>query len=194
MRSQSQYGLLMDICRLIMDLSLPEEQGRGRRFNDILNDDVQMSRVFESFVRNFYRQEQNTYVAGGEDIRWPAVCAIENNLSYLPRMRTDITLKSDERIIVIDAKFYKNTFSVDRFSGNPKIHTENLYQLQTYLTYGGFETGQPPREGMLLYPSLDGLKIRLDFQLPNHVIRVCTVDLNQKWPLVHRELLSLVDL
>ena len=177
-----------------MDLSLPEEQGKERRFNDILNDEVQMSGVFENFVRNFYRHEQRTYVAGGEDIHWPAVCAIESDQSYLPRMRTDVTLKSDNRVIVMDTKFYKDTFAKDRFSGAQKIHSKDLYQLQTYLTYGGFESDRPPREGVLLYPCLDGRKVRLEFQLPNHRLRVCTVDLNQRWPDVHQELLSLIDL
>jgi 5-methylcytosine-specific restriction enzyme subunit McrC len=193
-RSHGQYGLLMDLCRLVMDLSLPEERGEGYRFYDVLEDETRMSTVFENFVRNFYRLEQDHYSVGADIISWPAVCAAPDQFGYLPAMITDVTLRSADRMMIIDAKFYKNTFVTSRFGGHPKVRADHLYQLQSYLEHGTPDSGEVASEGVLLYPSIEGDEVRLDFQLPRHRIRVWTLDLNRPWPHVHNQLLELVHL
>jgi 5-methylcytosine-specific restriction enzyme subunit McrC len=52
-RDHGQYGPLMKVCRLVMELSMPDEGGTGHHFYDILADETRMSVVFEHFVRNF---------------------------------------------------------------------------------------------------------------------------------------------
>ena len=79
-RSHGQDGLLMDVCRLIMDLSLPDEHGTGYRFYDVLQDETRMSTIFEHFVANFYRIEQDEYFVGRDIIRWPVVCAVPSSV------------------------------------------------------------------------------------------------------------------
>jgi 5-methylcytosine-specific restriction enzyme subunit McrC len=193
-RNHGHYGLLMDVCRLVMDLSLPDERGTGYRFYDVLQDETRMSTIFEHFVRNFYRMEQDRYSVGAEMIPWPAVCAVPNHISYLPAMITDVTLKSAERTIVIDAKFYKSTFVPSRFGDHPKVRAGHLYQLQSYLEHGSQGLGEMASEGILLYPSINGDEVKLDFQLPRHRIRVWTLDLRRPWRFVHDQLLELVHL
>jgi 5-methylcytosine-specific restriction enzyme subunit McrC len=100
-KSQAHYGLLMDVCRLVMDLSLPDKSGIGHRFYDILEDETRMSEVFEHFVRNFYRLEQNHYSVAAETILWPAICAAPSQIGYLPTMITDVTLRSEDITIVV---------------------------------------------------------------------------------------------
>ncbi len=191
-RSHGQYGFLMKVCRLIMDLSMPDEGGAGHRFYDILEDETRMSTVFEHFVRNFFRLEQSHYSARAEMISWPARCANTRDADYLPTMITDITLRSADRIIVIDAKYYRDTF-ISRFGTQPKVRSDHLYQLQSYLMNTAWRSGQIIPEGVLLYPSIDGKEVRLDFQLPQHRIRVWTVDMAQPWQHVHRQLLELIE-
>lgn len=48
------------VCEMVFDQALPEEAGTGSRFADILEDEVRMSTVFESFIKNFYRREQSS--------------------------------------------------------------------------------------------------------------------------------------
>ena len=191
-RNQGQYGLLMKVCRLVMELSIPDEGGAGCRFYDILADETRMSAVFEHFVRNFFRLEQSRYSVSAEMVSWPARCANAYDADYLPMMITDVTLRSADRTIVIDAKYYKNTF-VSRFGSRPKVRSGHLYQLQSYLTNMERHPGRIAPEGVLLYPSIDGQEMRLDFQLPQHRIRVWTIDLAQPWQHVHHQLLELVD-
>jgi 5-methylcytosine-specific restriction enzyme subunit McrC len=191
-RNHGQYGLLMKVCRLVMELSMPDEGGAGHRFYDILKDETRMSVVFEHFVRNFFRLEQSHYLVGAEMITWPARCVNAQDADYLPTMVTDVTLRSADRTIVIDAKYYRDTF-VSRFGTRPKVRSGHLYQLQSYLTNMERQPGQMAPEGVLLYPSIDGEEVRLDFQLPLHRIRVWTVDMAQPWQPVHNQFLELVD-
>src|SRR5690349_14310440 len=69
-RSTGHYGLLMRICELLLELQLPEEGAHGSRFADILSDKDRMPAIFEAFVRNFYRQEQEQFSVGSELIPW----------------------------------------------------------------------------------------------------------------------------
>jgi 5-methylcytosine-specific restriction enzyme subunit McrC len=108
-RSTGHYGLLMRICELLLELQLPEESGRGSRFADILSDKDRMPTIFEAFVRNFYRQEQNEFSVGSELIPWDTGPMPLEHENFLPSMRTDVTLRSCSRTVVIDAKFYPQT-------------------------------------------------------------------------------------
>ncbi len=190
-RNQSHYSLLMDVCRLVMELSLPDDRGVGHRFKNVLEDEVKMSTVFENFVRNFFRLEQKRYSVAAETIVWPAVCALPGQIDYLPDMITDVTLRSPNRIIVIDAKFYRQTFAISRFGSAPKVRSGHLYQLQSYLEHNPKPSSETAIDGVLLYPSTDGAEIDLDFQLPRHRMRVCTVDLSRTWQDVHTRLLAI---
>jgi 5-methylcytosine-specific restriction enzyme subunit McrC len=153
-----------------------------------------MSTIFEHFVRNFYRMEQDQYSVKSDMIPWPAICAVPAHISYLPTMITDVTLRSAERTIVIDAKFYKKTFVPSRFGDHSKLRPDHLYQLQSYLEHGSQGSGELESEGILLYPSINGDEVKLDFQLPRHRIRVRTLDLSRPWRHVHDQLLELVHL
>jgi len=179
-----------------------QPRGRGLFFNSKLElnqgaylteaPPMLTSALDAAFVRNFFRLEQSQYSVAAEMIPWPAHCVNAQDADYLPAMITDVTLRSADRTIVIDAKFYKDTF-VSRFGTRPKVRSGHLYQLQSYLTNMERRSSQIAPEGVLLYPSIDGEEVRLDFQLPQHRIRVCTVDMARPWQHVHHRLLDLVD-
>lgn len=190
MRHQSQYGLLIHVCRLVMELALPDLGGVGRHFRDILDDETRMSAVFETFLRNFYREEtKGAFKVRGERLDWSATAATAIDLSYLPDMLTDMTLRSGDRTIVIDAKYYKKPLIAGRFDDRMKVRSGHLYQMQAYLEHS---ESAVPMEGLLLFPQASGLPLRLDYRLPRHRIRVGTVNLDQAWPAIHDELLELV--
>ena len=102
----------------------------GTRFSDILNDEEKMSRVFEEFLRNFYYYEQSSYSVSSEEMRW-RVNEANGDVSLIPVMRTDITLRSQFKTIVMDAKFYADPFPLSY--GSPKLRAGHLYQLYAYM-------------------------------------------------------------
>jgi 5-methylcytosine-specific restriction enzyme subunit McrC len=191
-RSTAHYGLLMRICELLLELQLPEEGGHGSRFADVLSDKDKMPTIFEAFVRNSYRQEQDQFTVGSELIPWDTGPNPLEDENYLPSMRTDVTLRSCSRTIVIDAKFYPQVL-VSHLGGHQKVRSAHLYQLISYLKNtahkGGLDTFA---EGILLYPCTDTTKLRLNFSLLGHRVRACSIDLTRPWQAIHNEMMGLL--
>jgi 5-methylcytosine-specific restriction enzyme subunit McrC len=75
--------------------------------------------------------------------------------------------------------------------GVEKLRSEHLYQVYAYLTQLQDDAVAPSTEIMLLYPSV-GRKVTATYIVEGRRLSVRTVDLNQDWPAVHRDLLSLV--
>jgi 5-methylcytosine-specific restriction enzyme subunit McrC len=191
-RNNRHYDLLLRICSLILDSLLPGE-GEGRtRFADILEDEVKMSTIFESFVRNFYRSEQAAFRVGADQLSWDVSHSDPQHAHFLPAMRTDVTLRGPERTIVLDAKFHKTTLAQYRGSSG-KVKSENLYQLLTYLRHI-HPHGQPAAqvEGILLYPRTSPQDLRLDYCIAGHRVRVHTLALDRPWPEISQDLLGLL--
>jgi len=68
-----------------------------------------MELVFEEFLRNFYKLKQTVFNnVGSVHLNWNAEPVGDGDLSLLPEMKTDVTLRGESRTIVIDAKYYKD--------------------------------------------------------------------------------------
>ncbi|MCD7936140.1 MAG: hypothetical protein LUG98_04705, partial [Tannerellaceae bacterium] len=105
-RNNRLYGFLLNICRLIHENMLPTEKQGIFRFTDFTRDERKMAFIFESFVRNFYRIEQQKYAVSREQLKWRFAAPETKDRRYLPRMITDISLENEERKIIIDTKYY----------------------------------------------------------------------------------------
>ncbi|GAA6198699.1 5-methylcytosine-specific restriction endonuclease system specificity protein McrC [Pseudophaeobacter arcticus] len=187
-RNTSQYGFLIRVCELVFHALLPDDHGGGAKFQSILEDETRMPALFEDFLRNFYRAELPGYSANAEIMPWLAEAADEADLAYLPIMKTDITLRSGNRTIVADAKYYKEILAGGRY--DPKVRSAHLYQLSTYLAH--IQAKEPGKElsGLLIYPSV-GKSLRLRYRLLGIPVTVATVDLNTEWKDIHHELVGL---
>ncbi len=182
-------SVLLSVCRLLFENRLPDPRPGEVLFADFVRDDRQMAHLFEAFVRNFYRREQSAFPrVGSERFSWRRVEASPADRDLLPVMRTDVTLTSPTRKVVIDAKFYREALS-SHFD-TPSVHAANLYQLLAYLTNQEPQPGQS-LEGLLLYPTT-GRELHLNYVLHGHPVRVATVDLAQEWPGIHKRMLELI--
>jgi 5-methylcytosine-specific restriction enzyme subunit McrC len=130
---------------------LPSSSGSGSRFHDILEDEEKMSRVFEEFLRNFYYYEQKEYRVAREEMNWDALEISVTEHNMLPVMRADITLRSKQAILIVDAKYYANPFPISY--GRKKIQSAHLYQLYAYLRHAKIETPTRRVAGALVYAS-----------------------------------------
>lgn len=189
-RNNSYYGFLLSICRLVHSLSLPDPaEGGGHRFRDLVSDEKAMERVFEEFLRNFYTlKKQEFHHVGSVHLTWNAEAADATNLDLLPAMRTDISLRSTTRSIIIDAKYYKD--ALQEYYGARKAHSGNLYQLLAYLRAESSTSGDVRPEGILLYPVGDST-IDAAFTIDGFSIRLYTLNLAQDWQDIERDLLTL---
>lgn len=189
-RNNRFYAFVLDVCRLIAENILPSENVGEWKFVDFTRDERKMNQLFEKFIYHFYRVETDFRVKSAI-IEWRFSSLSEGSESFLPVMRTDVTLENSDRKIIIDAKFYRETLT-ENFS-RKKIKSANLYQLFCYLINQRNDTdGRTLKAaGILLYPTIE-TDYDLDFQFENHPISVKTVDLHADWRSIARRLLEIV--
>jgi len=191
-RNNRYYAFLLFVCRLVHSLKLPEpDKSGGNRFNELLSDEKEMGKVFESFLRNFYRAKQNEFTqVGSVHLNWNVEPAGSGDLTLLPEMRTDVTLRNAARTIIVDAKYYKD--ALQEYFGAKKAHSDNLYQLLAYLRAESASTKLVRPEGILIYPVGDSEVDEL-YVIDGYPIRLYTLNLNQSWKEIESDLLRLLN-
>jgi 5-methylcytosine-specific restriction enzyme subunit McrC len=190
-RNNYIYYFLMNICELIFQSLLPDEESGVVRFRDFLRDENKMGTLFENFVLNFYAEEQKIFKVKKEEINWKFESFSEESKKLLPILRTDVSLIAHGRKIIIETKFYKEIFT-NRY-GNEKFHSSHLMQLSSYLNQSedGSEINRHS-EGVLIYAATDK-KFVYDYTFGNHKLKFCTLNLNQDWQFIKEDLLNLVN-
>ena len=190
-RNNHFYGFVLDVCNLIYECTFPSEEKGKFKFSDFTRDDHKMNQLFEAFIRNFYRIEQGEYkTVKKETIKWQFQHADIESYRYLPQMETDISLENDENKIIIDAKYYRETMTVNY--EKERIKSSNLYQLFSYLLNqqdGSLKTKEAT--GILLYPTIEK-DYNLDFKYNDHNIQIRTVNLNTNWREISNRLMEII--
>jgi 5-methylcytosine-specific restriction enzyme subunit McrC len=181
-RNNSFYAFLLNISELIYRNLLINEETGHFQFKDFLRDERQMAKLFEEFIRNFYKIEAPEAKVFREDLHWKMAGETHQ---FLPKMQTDISIKINDRKLIIDAKYYKET--LQKYYDSEKIHSQHLYQLFAYLKNQENEKA----EGILIYPTVQK-SLSLAYTHEEHTIRIETVNLNQDWRGVKADLLKIV--
>lgn len=184
------YAFLLQLCRLIHEsVLLAADQSGSALFREFVQE--KLPALYESFVYAFYRRERTDLRVERDTIRWAAAAEVPEDLEYLPVMRTDISLRSERRCLIVDTKFYREAL-VGRFD-TEKLISGHLYQIYAYLKNleprGGIDA---QAEAMLLYPAVRQ-RLRLDYQIDGHRVRICTVDLGAEWRSIRDELIALAE-
>jgi 5-methylcytosine-specific restriction enzyme subunit McrC len=189
-RNNSFYDFLLKICELVYENLLPTEDPGRTKFRDFLQDEKKMRALFEEFVRNFYIIEANDCIVRREDIAWHAKALDDKAEKFLPKMITDISIEKDNTKAIIDTKYYKEAL-VTHYE-QEKIHPGHLYQLHAYLSNlehkGGINLNC---SGVLLYPTVDA-EYCLPYQFGKHRLTVCTINLNQDWTSIQKDLMNIL--
>ena len=188
-RNNQFYGFIINICQILYENILPSEKEGELTFIDFSRDEHKMAYLFENFVRNLYRKEQNQYSVSSKKFAWKFT---GDSTDYLPSMNTDITLDSPVKRIIIDTKFYQQTLST--YYDKEKIHSNNIYQLFSYLINQRSNTEQQKTHtttGILLYPTID-TEYNLSYQYEQHPIHIRTVNLNTESSKIAERLLNLI--
>lgn len=190
-RNMRHYRFVLNVCEFVHTQSLASSPRGDRRFRDFRRDEASMGKLFEDFVRNFYRREQSAFQVSAPHVSWDVDESLSTGggLGLLPVMKTDVCLQSEHQKIILDCKFYSDAFqwNFDR----AKFVSSNLYQLFTYLKNQEVVPGWETATGMLLYPTVDQ-QFDERLHLGGHEIRLVTINLNQDWTQISADLLSLL--
>jgi len=138
-----------------------------------------MRKVFQDFVYNFYRIEQQHFEVSSERFHWDTSECDEKALALLPEMVTDVGLNSPSRKIVIECKFTPDALKENW--GKLSARSGHLYQLFAYLKHLERRGGAHKHcEGLLLYPRATH-SVDFVFDTQGHTVRVVTLDLRAGW-------------
>lgn len=183
------YDFMLNVCELIHENLLVEEKSGKLKFQDLWQDEKQMANLFERFVRNFYKIETKKFQEiKRENINWKFASKDKKAEKFLPKMQTDVSLISKNDKIIVETKFYKQTFQ--KHFDSEKIHSQNLYQLFAYLK--NIDSENKKVKGILLYPTVNQ-SLNLKYYQNNLEINVRTINLNQNWKKIHKEMLEIVE-
>lgn len=189
-RNNQTYRMLMNVCWLVVKGLLQTQADGTSRMMDFL-DEQRMSRLYEKFILEYYRREHPRLNASASYIGW----ALDDGFDdMLPAMKSDIMLSRGNVVLIIDAKYYKNTMQ-QQFDKHT-VHSNNLYQIFTYVKNKEAELADVPHEvsGMLLYARTDE-EIYPDgvYQMSGNQISVKTLDLDQPFESIRAQLDAVAD-
>ena len=191
-RNNYHYDFVLKVCQIINENIFIDQSSGNYKFKDFLREEKAMARLFESFVRNFYKIEQSEFTVKREEIKWKCTPEGEIDRQMLPTMLTDISLSSSTRKIIIDTKFYKEAFKAKYTQ--KKINSNHLYQLFAYLKNQESDLEITKTcEGILLYPTVEN-PFKFFYSYENHRIKVMSINLNQDWGYIRRDLLEMISM
>ena len=186
-RNNQDYRMIIGICYLTLKGLLQSDHKGDRKLMGFF-DDAKMSRLYEKFILNYYRKEFLDIKAYSPQIEWQ----LDDDFGdLLPKMQTDITLEYEDKILIIDAKYYSNT--MQSHFDTMTIHSHNLYQIFTYVKNKEVEVDNEV-SGMLLYARTNEKEQPdHDYLMSGNRISVKTLDLNQDFDVIKKQLNSIVE-
>ncbi len=212
-RGNRSYEILMNLCYFVLDgLILNEEDGSYKM--QILSEN-HMERLYEKFVLAYYqRHYRDLDEVRARQIRWKldedsewdaqrvGKKEKEKNssekerdlefLPFLPVMKTDITLRKGNKVLIIDTKYYQN--NLQEQYGRKKIHSDNLYQIFAYVkNLAAQEGGDVEVSGLLLYAKTEGENVPdCGYRMSGNWIGVRTLDLGVEFEKIRERLDEIV--
>lgn len=188
-RNNQTYKMLVNICYLIINGLLHTESKGETKLMDF--EDNQLNSLYERFILKYYQIEHPEIKAYSPQIPWQID---EGGDLLLPKMQTDVTLEYEEKVLIIDAKFY--TRNTSQNFGKDIHHSGNLYQIFTYVKNKEKELQGKPHEvsGMLLYARTnESVQPDSDYVMSGNKISVKNLDLNQDFDVIKNQLDKIVE-
>lgn len=185
-RHNVHYKRVIHMARLLYELELLSHQSGDWSLVNVDMSQSDLNRLFEDFLFHFYRIHKGEYRVTSERMQWK----LEGNRALLPSMLTDVSLthRFESEKVIVDAKFYKNTFQ--SFHDKASFHSHNMYQLFTYLMHQSKDIER--LRGILIYP-FNGVNVSEVYRWDDRMtVEIATVHLDRTWNDVEAELMEVL--
>ena len=187
-RNNQTYRMIISICYLVIKGLLQTNADGKMRMMDFF-DEQRSCRLYEKFILEYYRKEYPQLSASASQIPW---ALDDDNSEMLPIMQSDIMLTKDDKVLIIDAKYY--TQSTQSQFDVHTLHSNNLYQIFTYVKNKEVQLKDVPHEvsGMLLYAKTDDLvQPNGNYSMSGNKISAKALDLNCDFAEISKQLDSM---
>lgn len=189
-RNNATYKMLINICYLVVKGLLMTTNKGDFRLNKFL-DNQYMHALYEKFILEYYRKHYSTFKPNPSYIDWN-IQDNNQNIDFLPSMKSDITLTSDTKTLIIDAKFYSHSIQTN-FNKTSYI-SANLYQIFTYVkNKDACNSGLV--SGILLYAKTEEEipTPETTYNMGGNTISIKILDLTQEFDCIKNKLNQIVE-
>lgn len=143
-RNNGGYQMLMAVCRMVAEGLIPNEDTDGVTGRSFLSDRA-LSALYERFVLEYFRRHHPELNASAKIIEPPKS---EERPSFLPMLKTDVTLEKGDSTLIIDCKCYGRILQCHY--GHKALSAANVNQIHMYVSEEAYARNKHV-EGMLLY-------------------------------------------
>ncbi|MCE0488268.1 5-methylcytosine-specific restriction endonuclease system specificity protein McrC [Ornithinimicrobium sediminis] len=190
-RANATYRLLLGVCELVVRGLLPTENPGATQLTSWVSDE-QMNRLYERFIREYYAFHHPELSPGAPTVAWDLDGTKTRGVEQLPAMRTDVTLRSEQRTLIVDAKYYSESMQVSKWGSKTTVHSEHLYQMLAY-TKNADVHRDGSVSGLLLYARTNAPdQPDLDVVIQGNRIGARTLDLGRPWDQLRAQLEEIV--
>lgn len=185
-KNNQTYKMLIHICWLVIKGLMQSNNNGQFKINDFI-DEQRMCRLYEKFILEFYKKEYPSLKVSSSQIKW---ALDDDNDFMLPTMQSDIMIETKEKVLIIDAKYYKH--STQKQFDTITLHSNNLYQIFTYVK--NKSTCGKQVSGMLLYAKTDEtLFPNNSYLMDGNKISAMTLDLNCDFNDIKEQLFKIIN-
>lgn len=178
-RTNATYRLLIGVCQLVVQGLLPTEEAGTNRLSEWLSDDA-MSTLYERFLREYYAFHHPELSPAAREVQWDLDPTRALGSDQLPAMRTDITLRTGGRTLIIDAKYYGRSMAESAY-GKLSVRSAHLYQIFTYVKNSDTRHDGSV-SGLLLYARTEmPTQPELDVVIQGNRLQAHALDLTVPW-------------
>lgn len=187
-RTNQTYQLMIAVCELVIKGLLQTTEDGHTRVMDFL-DEQRMSALYEKFILEYYKYHHRELHPDSLYIDWN----VEKKDDMLPSMHTDITLRSGEKTLIIDAKYYGTSLQTRTDISRQTLRSAHLYQVYAYVkNYDVNHTGNV--SGLLLYAKTNEERYpNNDYLMDKNRIGARALDLSLSWGEIVKQLEELVE-
>jgi 5-methylcytosine-specific restriction enzyme subunit McrC len=190
-RNNKNYEMLLNFCYFVYSETILSGSSGNKKVLTF-SDESAMSALYERFILEYYKLHHPELSASASMINW----ALDSDypvqtIKFLPKMQTDITLRSSDHTLIIDAKYYAK-ITQEQYDRHT-VRNSHLYQIYAYVkNEDRCATGDV--SGLLLYAQTDSDIIpSLDFSTGGNRISVKTLDLNRDFTEIKQQLDDIVE-
>lgn len=185
-RNNKIYEMLIGICELVVYGLLQKDSEGQKKLTHFT--DKQMEKLYEKFILEYYKKEfrksniKEKIEVNSSKIKW-GILEDNKNDNFLPSMQSDIMITTNDKILIIDAKYYSKVTQKNIYNSDETLHSHNLYQIFSYVKNKEYNlktiNDNKNVSGMLLYAKTnDGAKLDNTYTICGNTIRAKTLDLN----------------
>lgn len=188
-KNNRTYEVLINMCYFVYQEMILSNTAGDKKVQSF--SDENMAKVYEKFILEYYRQNYKSLRVKASEIKWNLDEDFENPVIFaLPKMQSDITLRANDKTLIIDAKYYSKVMQ-QQFE-KTSLRNSHLYQIYTYVKNEDKEnTGNVA--GMLLYAKTrDEVIPRTDFSTGGNRISARSLDLDVKFDKIKEQLDSII--